>query len=227
MPRKCRVNTTRSEFFSPRAGIPRKRESQPWSSRSRSKKKHIFKTKIWMRCCTCCVWWFSWNNTCVVTIIQEGPLSTSFIFISKPADQYQYPALSLLEYGAPPLSPSFHSGLGKIKLYSPSAKKGKGRNSKISEVNLLCTCSIHLRVPEGSIWRLVDTSSLRSSRQGLSAHCASCPRYTRQFLRQENNSQSPEEPESRRITIRQNKGREFNLIGSMAGLSTYVSGVTG
>ena len=38
----------------------------------------------------------------------------------------------------------------------------------------MCLC-----VPEGSIWRL--PSSFRSSRRGLSAHCASRPKYTRHF----------------------------------------------
>ena len=41
-----------------------------------------------------------------------------------------------------------------ILLSSPSAKKDKGRNRTLSEVNRICICSMHQRIPEGPIWRL-------------------------------------------------------------------------
>jgi hypothetical protein len=42
----------------------------------------------------------------------------------------------------------------RFRLYSPSVKKDKGRNSALLEVIYICTCGMYLRVPEGSIRRL-------------------------------------------------------------------------
>jgi hypothetical protein len=51
-------------------------------------------------------------------------------------------------------SPGFIRSLDYVRLYSPSVKKGKGRNNTLSEVICICSCGMYLRVPEGSIWRL-------------------------------------------------------------------------